>query len=61
MCNCSKNRSVTAGGELAGYYVVRPDGARTPETGLFLSPMEARAVIRVAGGGTMHAVKRSRR
>jgi hypothetical protein len=41
--------------------VVRPDGGRTPETGLFLSPMEARAVIRAAGGGTMHVVKNVRR
>lgn len=52
-CNCGKRRAVTAGGETLGYKVIYPDGTSTPDDEPIFSQVEARAMIRAAGGGTI--------
>lgn len=57
-CGCGRPRT---GGETVGYRVVLPDGVEVPPAGQapFLTVVEAKAEIRVAGGGTIRRVVRN--
>ena len=60
-CGCSKRaRYKAAGIEVTGYRVTLPDGTVVPRTDLppFLSQAEAKAEVRMAGGGTVRTESR---
>ena len=55
-CGCSKRaRAAAAGVQIMGYRVTRPDGTVVPPVDQppFLSQIEAKAEVRMAGGGTV--------
>jgi hypothetical protein len=61
-CNCGKNRvgatTIVRGtngkkAKVLGFQVCYPDGTCTPESQPIFSTVEARRLIRVAGGGTI--------
>lgn len=67
-CGCGRRRAVAASGgqrTYEGYYVILRDGTEVPKVSAgeppFLSAVEARMVVRRAGGGTMRTVRVPRR
>ena len=62
-CGCSKRaRAHAAGVEIMGYRVTLADGTVVPRADLppFLSQAEARAEVRMAGGGTVRTESRKK-
>ena len=60
-CSCGKRRGVGVAakpGDLIGYSVTYPDGTATPEAAPFLTIAEAKAEVRMAGGGTIRKLVR---
>jgi hypothetical protein len=60
-CACGKRRgSGTAAkpGELIGYSVTYPNGTSSPEAAPFMTIAEAKAEVRMAGGGTIRKMVR---
>lgn len=62
-CGCSKRaRAAAAGVQIMGYRVTLADGTVVPRVDLppFLSQAEARAEVRMAGGGTVRTESRKK-
>ena len=59
-CNCGKRRApgVAKPGDVLGYSVTYPDGTTTPAAAPFLTVAEAKAEVRMAGGGTIRKLVR---
>jgi hypothetical protein len=60
-CGCSKRRAAGVAakpGDLIGYSVTYPDGSTSPESAPFLTIAEAKAEVRMAGGGTIRKLVR---
>jgi hypothetical protein len=59
-CNCGKRRApgVAKPGDVLGYSVTYPDGTTTPDAAPFLTVAEAKAEVRMAGGGTIRKLVR---
>lgn len=56
-CACGKRRSATPkAGDLLGYSVTYPDGTTSPAP--YMTIAEAKAEIRMAGGGTIRKLVR---
>ncbi len=59
-CACGKRRAagVAKPGDVLGYSVTYPDGTSTPEAAPFMTIAEAKAEVRMAGGGTIRKLVR---
>lgn len=68
-CGCRGRSQVVVGGETLGWYVVLPDGSTKPDgfnpddfgpnaVKPYLSTVEAKAVQRAAGGGSIYRQKK---
>lgn len=58
-CSCGKRRSAGAKpGDILGYTVTYPDGTASSEAAPFLTIAEAKAEVRMAGGGTIRKLVR---
>ncbi|ABD58510.1 hypothetical protein SEA_NEOS5_13 [Mycobacterium phage Neos5] len=64
-CNCNSGRkrreALAAGNPILGYRVILPDGTITPpeDKPPLFSQIEARAVVRQAGGGTTREIRQN--
>jgi hypothetical protein len=61
-CACGGKRRASGvaakPGDLIGYSVTYPDGTSSPESAPFLTIAEAKAEVRMAGGGTIRKLVR---
>lgn len=60
-CACGKRRGSTTAarpGDVIGYSVTYPDGTSTPDNAPFMTIAEAKAEVRMAGGGTIRKLVR---
>ncbi len=60
-CSCGKRRASGPNarpGDTLGYSVTYPDGTSSPENALFMTIAEAKAEVRMAGGGTIRKIVR---
>ena len=58
-CACGGRRSAgVKPGDILGYTVTYPDGTASPEAAPFLTIAEAKAEVRMSGGGTIRKLVR---